>query len=62
MQGLAAPVTDLWRLRYGGQRLYLCCRVGEGHTTVLGGLKVGAKRLFIRRVGGGPAHRARVHF
>lgn len=48
-QGLAAPITDIDRLAATGQRLLLC-QPHAGSCALLGGLKVGYKKLFIRRV------------
>ncbi|KAG2442148.1 hypothetical protein HYH02_009636 [Chlamydomonas schloesseri] len=47
-QGLGAPVTDIYRLRSTDQRLYLYMYRESRKTVVLGGLKVGSKRLFVR--------------
>lgn len=49
-QGLGAPVTDIYRLRSTDQRLYLYMYRESRKTVVLGGLKVGSKRLFVRTV------------
>jgi hypothetical protein len=51
MQGLAGPITDVYRLRSTDQRLYLYATRHAGNTLLLGGLKVGKKRLFVRVVG-----------
>jgi hypothetical protein len=51
MQGLKAPITDIWRLRSSDQRLYLqTAAAPAGCCVVLGGLKVGKKKLFLHRV------------
>lgn len=50
MQGLGAPVTDIYKLRSTDQRLYLYMYRQSNKTVVLGGLKVGTKRLFMRTV------------
>ena len=50
LQGLSAPITDLWRLQGTDQRLYLYATRGQGGTRVLGGIKTGTKKLFVRRV------------
>lgn len=64
LQGLAAPITDLQRLMTTDQRLYLFTRlrdkgemsgVGGSRVCVLGGIKVGTKHLFIRKVSGLPS-------
>ncbi|KXZ54642.1 hypothetical protein GPECTOR_4g708 [Gonium pectorale] len=47
-QGLQAPVTDIHRLRTTDQRLYLYMYRQSTKTVILGGLKVGTKRLFVR--------------
>ncbi|PNH04963.1 Alpha-tubulin N-acetyltransferase [Tetrabaena socialis] len=47
-QGLHAPVTDIYRLRSTDQRLYLYMYRQSTKTVVLGGLKVGTKRLYVR--------------
>ncbi|KAG2434622.1 hypothetical protein HXX76_007517 [Chlamydomonas incerta] len=47
-QGLGAPITDIYRLRSTDQRLYLYMYRESRKTVVLGGLKVGSKRLFVR--------------
>lgn len=53
MQGLRAPITDIWRLRSTDQLLYLqTAAAPSGSCTVLGGLKVGKKKLFMHRVRG----------
>lgn len=49
-QGLAAPITDLQRVVDTRQRLYLACRAVGSRLACLGGLKVGSKKLFTRRV------------
>lgn len=62
LQGLRAPITDIWRLRSSDQRLYLqTAASAAGSCTLLGGLKVGGKKLFIHRVStfGHAAHAAR---
>ncbi len=47
-QGLDAPVTDTARLRSTTQRLYLLTSASSPvQARVLGGLKVGPKRLFL---------------
>lgn len=48
-QGLAAPITDIERLAAREQRLLLA-QPCAGSGAVLGGLKVGVKKLFMRRV------------
>jgi hypothetical protein len=52
LQGLRAPITDIWRLRSSDQRLYLQTSETNkpGSTLLVGGLKVGKKKLFIHRV------------
>jgi hypothetical protein len=51
MQGLKAPITEIWRLRSSDQRLYLqTADAPAGSCVVLGGLKVGKKKLFLHRV------------
>lgn len=51
LQGLRAPITDIWRLRSSDQRLYLhTAAAPAGCCVVLGGLKVGKKKLFMHRV------------
>ncbi|KAG2492028.1 hypothetical protein HYH03_009757 [Edaphochlamys debaryana] len=47
-QGLGAPVTDIYRLRSTDQRLYLHMYRQTNKTVILGGLKVGTKRLYVR--------------
>ncbi|GLC67239.1 hypothetical protein PLESTF_000532300 [Pleodorina starrii] len=49
-QGLQTPVTDIHRLRTTDQRLYLYMYRQSSKTVVLGGLKVGTKRLYLRTV------------
>lgn len=50
-QGLKAPITDAWKLRSSDQRLYLQTEQAlSGCCVVLGGLKVGKKKLFMHRV------------
>eukprot|EP00775_Hariotina_reticulata_P004091 gene4091-4338_t len=54
-QGLRAPITDIYRLRSSDQRLYLHmapATVTSSSCTVLGGLKIGRKKLFLHRVNG----------
>ncbi|GAX81232.1 hypothetical protein CEUSTIGMA_g8664.t1 [Chlamydomonas eustigma] len=49
-QGLGAPITDVYRLQGTDQRLYMYASRGPGSTTiVLGGIKMGKKKLFIRK-------------
>lgn len=55
LQGLSAPITDMIRLRGTDQRLYLYASPCPGGMKVLGGLKVGLKKLFIRTVSDGIA-------
>jgi hypothetical protein len=43
------PITDIERLVTSGQALLLCVP-RPGSNVLVGGLKVGVKRLFIRRV------------
>ena len=50
-QDLPAPITDIERLASKGQRLLLC-QPAPGSNVALGGLKVGVKKLFIRKVRG----------
>jgi hypothetical protein len=54
LQGLRAPITDIWKLRSSDQRLYLqtADAGAPGSSVLVGGLKVGKKKLFIHRVGG----------
>ncbi|GBF96780.1 alpha-tubulin n-acetyltransferase [Raphidocelis subcapitata] len=50
-QDLPVPITEIGRLAAAGQTLLLCLpHAGSG--TLLGGLKIGRKRLFIRRANG----------
>ncbi|GIL83039.1 hypothetical protein Vretifemale_11855, partial [Volvox reticuliferus] len=49
-QGLQTPVTDIHRLRTTDQRLYLYMYRQSNKTVVLGGLKIGTKRLYVRTV------------
>ncbi|GLI67225.1 hypothetical protein VaNZ11_011162, partial [Volvox africanus] len=49
-QGLQTPVTDIHRLRTTDQRLYLYMYRQSTKTVVLGGLKVGTKRLYVRTI------------
>jgi len=52
-QGLRTPVTDIYRLRSSDQRLYLHilpAAINSSSCTVLGGLKIGRKKLFLHRV------------
>lgn len=56
LQGLRTPITDVVRLCGQDQRLYLIARATADGMTVLGGLKVGHKRLFIRDVRRIPMH------
>ncbi|GFR44142.1 hypothetical protein Agub_g5308 [Astrephomene gubernaculifera] len=49
-QGLQTPVTDIHRLRTTDQRLYLYMYRQSSKTVVLGGLKVGSKRLYVRTI------------
>lgn len=51
LQGLGAPITDIYKLRGTDQRLYLYATRQPGSTVVLGGLKIGTKKLFLRNVG-----------
>ncbi|GMH40365.1 hypothetical protein BSKO_08269 [Bryopsis sp. KO-2023] len=52
-QGLPRPVTDSVRLRSTDQSLYLLCeKSGKRRTRVLGGLKTGRKKLFLRQIDG----------
>eukprot|EP00798_Chlamydomonas_sp_ICE-L_P002648 gene2648-5026_t len=48
-QALKAPITDIAKLKTSGQRLYFQATRQGGTTTVLGGIKVGKKKLFIRK-------------
>ena len=50
LQGLSKPITDVWRLRSSDQRVYLCFIQSPRGCTLLGGIKVGKKKLFIHRV------------
>lgn len=50
LQCLAQPITDIRRLRSTDQRLYIYVRQRPGSMVLLGGLKVGRKHLFIRKV------------
>jgi len=51
LQALRAPITDIWKLRSSDQRLYLqTAAAPAGCCVVLGGLKVGRKKLFLHRV------------
>lgn len=50
LQGLGAPITDIYRLRSTDQRLYLYATRNPGGTVVMGGLKIGSKKLFVRTV------------
>lgn len=54
-QSLRVPVTSFDRIRFGPQRLYLCtCCASKkpGALLIKGMLKVGEKKLFIRRENG----------
>lgn len=46
-QGLSTPVTDFARTRLNGHVLYLASTVFGSKTQILGGLKIGCKRLFL---------------
>lgn len=50
LQSLGAPITDIWRLKSTDQRLYLYAVRRSSGTSVLGGIKIGKKKLFIRTV------------